>query len=145
MLQQQVVKVNGENGARAFQLAPNGSALLLDESGAIVWLITSDGAGYKTLTPYDITPHKIAPSPDYTTLESRISRLEETINEYARNTSATTGEIVKPVSTDYSTDKSSKTDAWSDAKPTDGNKSDSKAESSSTADYQPVRGRGWRN
>ena len=28
----EIVKVNGENGARAYQLAPNSSALLLDES-----------------------------------------------------------------------------------------------------------------
>ena len=27
----EIVKVNGENGARAYQLAPNSSALLLDE------------------------------------------------------------------------------------------------------------------
>ena len=46
----QVVKVNGENGARAYQIGPNSSALLLDESGALVWLCTTDGAGYKTVT-----------------------------------------------------------------------------------------------
>lgn len=56
----QVVKVNGENGARTYQMGPNSSALLLDESGLLVWLVTSDGAGYKTVTPYDITPHQEA-------------------------------------------------------------------------------------
>ena len=56
---QQVVRVNGENGARAFQIGPNGSAMLLDESGTLVWLVTTDGAGYKTVQPYDITPHQI--------------------------------------------------------------------------------------
>ena len=41
--QSQVVKVNGENGARAYQIGANSSALLLDESGLMVWLVTSDG------------------------------------------------------------------------------------------------------
>ena len=54
---QQIVRVNGENGARAFQMAPNSSALLLDESNPIVWLSQSDGAGYKTVTPYRIEPY----------------------------------------------------------------------------------------
>ena len=31
--QMQVTRVNGENGARAYQIGPNSSALLLDESG----------------------------------------------------------------------------------------------------------------
>lgn len=41
----QVVKVNGYNGANAYQLPPNASALLLDETQPIVWLVKSDGAG----------------------------------------------------------------------------------------------------
>ena len=76
-----VTKVNGENGARAFQIGANSSALLLDESGLLVWLITTDGAGYKTVTPYDITPHKVDPAPDYGSLESRIKRLEDLMND----------------------------------------------------------------
>ena len=40
----EIVKVNCENGARTYQLAPNSSALLLDESSQIVWLVQSDGA-----------------------------------------------------------------------------------------------------
>ena len=76
-----VTKVNGENGARAFQIGANSSALLLDETGLLVWLITTDGAGYKTVTPYDITPHKVAPAPDYGDLESRIKRLEDMLSD----------------------------------------------------------------
>ena len=72
----QVVKVNGENGARAFQMGANSSALLLDESGALIWLVTTDGAGYKTVNPYDISPHREAPPPEYGELESRIKKLE---------------------------------------------------------------------
>lgn len=74
---QQVVRVNGENGARAFQIGANSSALLLDESGTIVWMVTTDGAGYKTIAPYDILPHKTEPAPDFSDLESRVKKLEE--------------------------------------------------------------------
>ena len=90
---QQVIRVNGENGAKAYQMGANSSALLLDESGLMVWLVTADGAGYRTVSAYDIVPHQEAPKPDYTTLESRIQnvekRLEEIANGNARNPNAT--------------------------------------------------------
>ena len=85
---QQVVRVSGENGARAYQIGPNSSALLLDESGLMVWVVTSDGAGYKTVQAYDIAPHQTAPTQDFGSLESRIKRLEEIVNGNAGNTAA---------------------------------------------------------
>ena len=85
---QQVVRVNGENGARAFQIGANSSALLLDESGLMVWLITSDGAGYKTVQAYDIAPHKAEQAPDFGGLEDRIRRLEEKVNGITGNSTA---------------------------------------------------------
>lgn len=97
--QMQVTKVNGENGARSFQMGANSSALLLDENGLLVWLVTSDGAGYKTVAPYDITPHKDAPAPDYGHLETRIARLEEIINgSNTVNTVNTSANRKKPAS-----------------------------------------------
>lgn len=85
----QVVKVSGEGGARAYQMGANSSALLLDESGLIVWLVVTDGAGYKTVSAYDITPHQVQQPPDFGSLEARIKRLEEMIN--ATNDSSTAG------------------------------------------------------
>ena len=86
---QEVVKVNGENGARSYQIGANSSALLLDESGAIVWLVTTDGAGYKTVSPFDISPHEEAPAPNYADLESRIANLERMMNDAKSVNSAT--------------------------------------------------------
>ena len=86
--QQQVTRVNGENGARTYQLGPNSSALLLDESGLMVWVVTSDGAGYKTVQAYDISPHQAEKAPDYGSLENRIKKLEEIINGNTGHTSA---------------------------------------------------------
>lgn len=100
---EEVTKVNGENGARSYQIGPNSSALLLDESGLLVWLVTTDGAGYKTVSPYDITPHKTAPSPDFTNLEERIARLEALYNgntgnsATARSEAGGSGQLVVPV------------------------------------------------
>ena len=73
--QGQIVTVNGNNGANAFSMAPNTSAILLDESGKIAWFVKADGAGYKTVAPFDLTPHQDAPVPDYTSLENRIAKI----------------------------------------------------------------------
>jgi hypothetical protein len=86
--QVQVVRVNGRNGADAYQIGANSSALLLDESGLLVWLVTTDGAGYKTVSAYDITPHKDAPAPDFASLEARIAKLEESIHGNTSDTAA---------------------------------------------------------
>ena len=76
----QVVKVSGENGAKAYAMGANSSALLLDESGTMVWLCTTDGGGYKTVSAYDIVPHQTTPAPDYSSLEDRIKKLEDIVN-----------------------------------------------------------------
>ena len=77
--QQQVTRVSGQNGAQAYALLPNSSALLLDDTAPIVWLKTTDGAGYPTLTPYDIVPHQIPTPVDASSLEARIKKLEDMI------------------------------------------------------------------
>ena len=79
--QMQVTKVNGEGGANAFSMGPNSSAILLDASGTMIWAVTTDGAGYKTVVPYDIAPHKSQEALTYEGLESRIKRLEEMMND----------------------------------------------------------------
>ena len=104
--QQEVVKVNGEPGARAYPMGANSSALLLDSSGLLVWLVTTDGAGYKTVSAYDITPHQEAPAPDYSSLEQRISRLEGMIHESTSNSTAARRESYA-VKSEFSTNSES--------------------------------------
>lgn len=83
-----VVKVSGRNGAEAFQMTSDESVLLLDTTAPIVWLCQTDGAGYKTLTPYDISVHKETPPEDkFKSLEERIAKLEDTINAKSNTTS----------------------------------------------------------
>jgi hypothetical protein len=72
-----IIKVKGQNGADAFQMAPNSKVLLLDENDPLVWFVQTDGAGYKTVTPYTITPFQPAPPVDLNSLEQRLAALEE--------------------------------------------------------------------
>src|SRR5690606_5947885 len=81
----EIIKVSGEPGAKAYQMAPNSSILLLDETAPLVWLKTTDGAGYPTITPYSIAPYKAEPPVDVKSLEQRIARLEGLINEQSNS------------------------------------------------------------
>ena len=85
----QIIKVNGRNGAETYTMPPNAQVLLLDETQPIVWLKQTDGAGYPTLTAYDIKPHEEKPMPDMRNLEERIEQIEKVIkNEpYTSNNS----------------------------------------------------------
>ena len=85
--QTKVVEVTGRAGADAYQLGPDSSILLLDNTAPIVWLVKTDGAGYKTLMAYDISPHEEEkPVDHYKELEDRILKLEETVNAKQSNT-----------------------------------------------------------
>lgn len=86
---QEVIRVNGAGGANAYQLMPNSSALLLDETAPIVWLVTTDGAGFKTTQPYEIKPYTPQTPVDANSLEERIARLEAKI--YAQSDVAAAG------------------------------------------------------
>lgn len=83
-----VVKVNGRAGAESYQLPPNSDILLLDMNDPIAWFVQSDGAGYKTVTPYDISAHKEVSQTDVIkSMEDRITKLEEAINNGKSNSS----------------------------------------------------------
>ena len=87
----EIIRVNGRNGAEAFQMAPNSQVLLLDETAPIVWLKTTDGAGYPTLLAYEITPAQTPEQKEagkYDALEKRIANLEAMINEKSNSRSS---------------------------------------------------------
>ena len=75
-----IVRVSGKPGAEAYQMPPNSEALLLDETQAVVWLKTTDGAGYPRLTAYDIVVHEEEKPADFKSFEERLKRLEEIVN-----------------------------------------------------------------
>lgn len=75
----EVIKVNGEAGAKNFRMGPNSSMLLLDETAPIVWYVQTDGTGYLTATPFDINPHQVQPQVNLNDLSARVSKLEEAL------------------------------------------------------------------
>lgn len=82
----EVIRVNGRNGVDAYQMPPNCSALLLDETAPLVWFVQTDGAGYKSATPYTLTPYQAETPADTKSLEARIKRLEDIINAQSNTT-----------------------------------------------------------
>ena len=78
--QGQIITVNGINGANVFDMAPNSSVILMDESGKMAFIVKTDGAGYKSVLPCDLTPHQDASAPDLGALEARITKLEEAMH-----------------------------------------------------------------
>ena len=81
----QIVKVNGENGARAYQMAQNSSVLLLDEAEPIVWVKTTDGAGFPTIVPYRIEKIENQPKQQENNINDeiikRVEKLEKIIGD----------------------------------------------------------------
>lgn len=73
----EVIRVNGANGVDVFQMGPNSSVLLLDETAPIVWFVQTDGAGYKTKTPYNITLHTPEPSPEIKNMDERLDMIDK--------------------------------------------------------------------
>lgn len=84
--QKHITKVNGRAGAELYNLPPNSDDLLLDMNESIVWFVKTDGAGLKTVIPYDISVHKEIKQEDHIkAMEERITRLEEAINNGKSN------------------------------------------------------------
>lgn len=77
----EVIKVNGKPGVDAFQMGPNSSVLLLDETQNIVWFVQTDGAGYKTPTPFAISPYVEKPQIDVNALNDEVNSLKAMVIE----------------------------------------------------------------
>lgn len=74
---QQIIKVSGEKDAAMYQLPPNSSALLLDQTSPKVFLVQTDFSGHRTMTAYKIEPYVPEPEPDLMDIMKRLERLEE--------------------------------------------------------------------
>ena len=78
---QEFAKVNGREGALAFPLGPDSSALALDLNDPILWVIVSDSAGYKTVTPWDLSNHREDPPVKESDLNSQLEKLTSRIDD----------------------------------------------------------------
>ena len=85
----QVIEVNGEEGAKSIKMAANSSIILADKNNPMIWFAQTDGAGYLTVTPYDIIPHQTKPAITIDDLAQRVSQLEDIINARQSNSKPT--------------------------------------------------------
>lgn len=121
-IKREVDRVHGEDGANAFPLAPNSSAIFLDETQPVVWLKTTDSAGYATVTGYSIMP---IPKPDPSVVEvenpkpvdtfkedvmARLDKLERMIENNARQSYAQPTRQQSNTNSKQSNDSGSKRD-----------------------------------
>lgn len=97
MPRQEILKVNGRNGIDMLNMSPNSSLLALDSTAPIVWLVQTDGAGYKTPTPYKIEPYQEQKQNDSTnadiiaafnSLDARVAKLEGMVNHDESNSAS---------------------------------------------------------
>ncbi len=58
-----IIAVSGRNGAEAFQMPPNSRAVLFDDKSDVMYRVSTDGAGYKTVTEFDFAPREAAETP----------------------------------------------------------------------------------
>ena len=84
----EVTRVHGREGMEKLPMGPNSNGLFLDETQNVIWFAQTDGGGYKTLTPYTITPYQEEKPADTASLEARIKKLEDIINGGKSDTGA---------------------------------------------------------
>ena len=86
----EVIKVSGENGARSIRMGRNSSVILMDVDQPLVWLVTTDDIGYKTVQGFKIEalPNKDQQVNDVLTnlanavekINTRLTQIEEVIS-----------------------------------------------------------------
>lgn len=82
----EIIRVNGENGAEALQMAPNSSLFVADETKPDrIWLLMTDGAGYKTKRAIKAVFEDVAEKNNIelmmVSFDERLKALEEARNE----------------------------------------------------------------
>lgn len=75
-----VIKVNGRQGAEAFEMGPDSSIFLADEREDIIWFARTDGAGYKTVVALDVMPHVDKPQVDVNELNNKVLQMEKVVS-----------------------------------------------------------------
>ena len=71
--------IHGENAAWQFPIGA-GEIYLPDADEDIIWWIRVDQNGVRTVTPFDVIPHKQQPQIDVNELAAKVAALEEWVN-----------------------------------------------------------------
>lgn len=78
----QLIKVSGMDGAKAYQMAPNSSVALFHESEDLLYVKSTDGAGFPTIRVFRFEPYDepVIEPVKYVTLEEFNRFKEEVLN-----------------------------------------------------------------
>lgn len=71
--------IHGQNAAWQFPMGANSEIYLPDADEDIIWWIRTDNMGNRTVTPFDVTPHKEPEQVDLNDIVARLSALEDKI------------------------------------------------------------------
>lgn len=80
---QQLTKVSGLDGAKAYQMAPNSAVALFHESEDILYIKVTDGAGFPTIRTFKFTPCEETPTVEvekYVTIDEFEKFKQEVLN-----------------------------------------------------------------
>lgn len=96
----QIIQVNGKAGAEALQMEPNSSVYVQDSTqGNRIYLCMTDGAGYKTvrgiLGVFEEEQKQQEQKDTLTSIDERLKRVEERLNEFAGGSTGTADGTVK--------------------------------------------------
>ena len=79
-----VPRVHGDAGAKQYALPANSDMLLLDDTNPIVYLKSTDAAGYGTISKWAVEEIKDPEPADINAIGSRIDGLESKMEEILR-------------------------------------------------------------
>lgn len=79
--QQTIQYTNGKNGAEAYQMAPNSSAILMDSNNPIFYLKMSDANGLCTIRTFEFKEKIEQKQEDVFASKEDVAKLETRLNE----------------------------------------------------------------
>lgn len=82
---EEIKRVNGIEGARNYRMAPNGSALLMDNTENRVFMVAADASGLTSVTPLRVEIETPEEPVNMKEIRERLTRLEERMNANEHN------------------------------------------------------------
>lgn len=89
---QQLIRVTGLEGAKAYQMTPNSAVALFDGNEDIFYIKTTDGAGFPTIRAFKFEPIETNTSSVEYVSRSEFEALRKEIREYAKHNIPRDGE-----------------------------------------------------
>lgn len=74
---QQIIRVTGIDGAKAYQLGPNSTIALFDQNEDIFYVKSTDGAGFPTIKTFAFTPLQPQSDKDQFVTRKEFEQLKE--------------------------------------------------------------------